>query len=303
MPAAKSTTNDAVCAPPCDCCHEAAWEYLFSDGGFDLGYCRTCGLHYVAQLEAAEGEAEQAGYVDMEIMIDAAVHQRDEEMREGEFQAYIASVRRFAPPGKWLDLGCGTGTLIRLARGQGISVEGIELTQDRLQLARHSSEATVYDKPLEELRFPSGSFAAMTAINVFSHLRRPSETLAEVQRVLCPGGILLLVTAEIGRGVRKGHHYSWCLGEELYFLGENTIARYGQELGFELVQRTRRWLPELHYSKDWFRLRGRSRLRNLAKTACLYTPGVLPALQACVFRLQRDNPIHSSTLILRKVLK
>lgn len=300
-----STTNLAknrgVSAPACDCCHQTAWESLFSDGGFDLGFCRGCGLHYVAQLKRAESEAAPAGYVDTEIMINAELHLQDEQMRESEFQSYIEQIRRYAPPGKWLDLGCGAGTLIRLAREQGIAIEGIELTRDRLELARRHSGAKIHHKPLDELQFPSNSFAAMMAINVFSHLRSPTETLAEMRRVLCPGGILLLVTGEIGRGVRKHHHYSWCFGEELFFLGENTIERYGQKLGFEVVERTRRWLPDLHYSKDWFRLKGRSRLRNLAKTAFLYTPGALPALRACVFRIQRDNPIYSSTLVLRKV--
>lgn len=279
----------------CDCCGGCDWEYLFSANRLDLGRCPDCGLHCVAPIDTLREHYEDTG-----ILLDARLQMEDEKLRTREFEAYIETVARFAVSGKWMDLGCGAGVLMQLAGNRGIAMEGIELTPSRAALAREVSKATVYETPLEDLGLPDGSFAAVIGINVFSHLRKPSETLAEIRRVLAPSGVLMLVTGEIGPGLRKEHNFSWPLGEELYYLGEKTIEAYGRKIGFQLLQRSRKWLPDFLYGEQRFREKGRSPLRNMAKKAILYTPGALPLLRSYVFDKQRDNPAYSSTLVLRK---
>lgn len=282
---------------PCDCCGASAWSYLFTEGGVDLGRCTSCGLHSIAQMPSSE----QRGEANEDLVIDADIHFQDEQLRHNEFQKYLDALLRFAPPGKWLDIGCGTGTLIRLAQQRGLSVEGIELTQQRASIARRVTGAVIHELPLEQLSLPRAAFSAVTTVNLFSHLRHPSQTLAAIGRVLRPGGILLLVTSEIGPGLKQMHNFHWALGEHLYFLGEATIEQYAQRLGFQVVSRERVWLPDEVYSREWFRLKGRSAIRNAAKKIILYTPGALPVLRRLVFNTrQKDNPVYSSTLILQK---
>jgi SAM-dependent methyltransferase len=278
----------------CDCCGGSSWEYSFSANGLDLGRCPQCGLYYVSQLETFQH------YEDTGIPISAALQMKNEMFRRSEFESYIQTVSKFAPVGKWLEMGCGTGMLIKLATDRGKPIEGIELTASRAVLARQFSQATIHEKPIEDLNLPNESVAAVIAINVFSHLRAPSKTLAEVMRVLVPNGVLLLVTGEIGPGLRKEHNFRWPLGEELYYLGDNSIDAYGKKLGFTLVERSRYWLPDVMFGKQSFRAPGGSRLRNIAKRCILYIPGCLPVLRSYIFHKQRDNPAYSSTLVLKK---
>jgi hypothetical protein len=112
---------------------------------------------------------------------------------------------------------------------------------------------------------------------------------------------MMLYTGEIGAGVRQSHIFSWGLGDHLYFLGENTIDLYAEKLKFRLVHRDKIWQPATVYTRERFKMKGRSRLRDLVKTACLYTPGVFPLLRWYMLnRRQADNPIYASTLILQK---
>lgn len=291
----QQAVSQPVLSPSCDCCGQSTWEFIFRDKGVDLGRCQHCGLHYVAGLDAFQH------YEDTGVLLDAKLQLEDERLRLQEFEGYINLLKRFAPPGKWMDVGCGAGMLLQMAEKQGICGAGIELTPSRAALARESTSAPIYEKPLEELHFPDHSFAAVIAINLFSHLRAPSQTLAEIGRVLAPGGVLLLVTGEIGPGLRKEHNYRWTLGEELYYLGNETIEWYCRSIGFQLLTRDRRWLPTVLYSKQRFREKGSSRLRNLAKKAFLYTPGAFRLLRAFIVRRQRGNPIYSSTLVLQRV--
>lgn len=246
-------------------------------------------------------EMEAGHFADAQIVLNARLHMQSEQLLRGQFQSYVDLVGRFASSGKWLDIGCGTGMLIHLARECGYAAEGIELTADRRALARQVTGAVVHDQPLEALNLPPASFAAVTLINVFSHLANPSETLTHIRRVLRPGGVLLLHTGEIGPGVRKEHVYSWDLGDHLYFLGESTIDRYADKLGFQIVHRERVWQPDAVYARERFEIKGRSRLRNLAKFAILHTPGVFPFLRWYMLNMRHvGNPTYTSTLLLQK---
>lgn len=292
-------------APTCDCCGAQAWEYLFSESGIDLGRCSECGLHYVAQMPRREQrmtEIEAGHFAGTRVVTGAKVHRGDENRRLGQFRRYIEQVRNAAPKGKWLEIGCGTGSLISMARSEfGIDASGIELSADRRQAARKLTGATIYGEPLEHLHLTEGSFAAVMLVTVFSHLTSPAETLTEIRRILRPGGILLLVTGEIGPGVRKKHAFSWDLGDHLYFLGIGTVERYAETAGFEIVEREQVWQPSALYTRERFKVRGRSKVRDLIKLACAYTPGVLPLLRWYMLtRKHAGNPIYTSTLVLRK---
>jgi SAM-dependent methyltransferase len=286
---------------PCDCCRSDVWEYLFSENGYDLGRCENCGLHYIKQLpdytkrmtemeNGRPGEQEQSA---------AGLHLLDEQRRDDAFLRYVDLTAQNAPDGSWLDIGCGTGTLIRLATRKGILAMGIELTKDRREAAQKLTEARIYGDPLEALNLASGSIAAVTMINVFSHLIRPMTTLCEINRILKDSGILLLATGEIGLGVQKHHMFRWDLGDHLYWLGETTIERYATEANFDLIHRERLWQPMEVFKRERFKTPGRSKVRNALKLACL-TPGVFPLVRWYGLRKHRESPVYLSTLILRK---
>ena len=291
--------------PTCDCCGADGWIYLFAENGFNLGRCTECGLHYVRPMPSLTQrmtEMESSHYAGNLITSGAAVHLAQERQSRLALESYVAVAHRFAPAGKWMDIGCGTGTFMALVRARGIKAEGIELTRERRDVALQETGGPIYDAPLEALDLPPKSFAAVTLINVFSHLTCPTETLTHIRRVLVPDGIILLRTGEIGPNVRKRHVYSWDLGDHLYFLGERTAERYAAKLNFRVVHREKVWVPAAVYTRERFMLKGRSRLRNAIKEGIVTIPGALPALRWYMLNL-RDaaNPMYDSTLVLRKI--
>ena len=112
----------------------------------------------------------------------------------------------------------------------------------------------------------------------------------------------MLYTSEIGAGVAKNHNYSWYLGDHRYYLGDHTIKRYADRIGFDVVYHEKRWAPDLFYSRDNFLMKGRSMLRNIIKKSFVYTPGALPALRWYMLKVKhQNNPNHISTLLLKKL--
>lgn len=282
---------------------ESAWSALFADAGNVLGRCGNCNLHYVAKVPAQAArtsEIEVGRFGGSSEVLSAQRQKLAESSHRAEYHCLVSWLDALAGPGPWLDVGCGAGTLLVIAREQGVPAEGIELNVERRRVAERLTGTTIYAEPLEALRLPSAKYSAVTMINVFSHLTSPSLTLAEVRRVLRPGGILHLVTGEIGSGVRRRHGFDWALGDHLFFLGEGTIEGYGRRIGFELLERSSVWFPEVVYSRERLATAGRSTARNLAKAAITRLPWALDALQMWIRMRHRENPIYSSALTLRK---
>lgn len=285
----------------CDCCGSSAWTELFSENGVRLGRCPDCDLLYIADIPEPERrmtELEQGHYAGARSVLDARKQIAAERVLEREFREYVVLAKRHVDSGRWLDVGCGGGLLLELASEAGYEAEGIELTADRRAVALEVTGLPVHGVPVEELGYPDGSFDVITLINVFSHLTTPAGTLAELRRILRPGGVLILATGEMTDGVQKSHVHNWNLGDHLYFLGDRTMRQYADRLGYSIAHHERSWLPARLATRDALRLRGRSPVKNAVKSTILHTPGAFSVFRAALLRRQRGSAAHASVFAL-----
>ncbi|WP_369259929.1 class I SAM-dependent methyltransferase [Streptomyces sp. R35] len=134
-------------------------------------------------------------------------------MWDGRAQAYAASFARLCayPVGALLDAaevtagtyvldaGTGTGTAAMAARRRGARVRAVDADAGMVAAARAGGvDAGVAALP--ELPFADGEFDAVVANFVLNHVGRPRAALAELRRVLRPGGRLVLTLWSARRG-------------------------------------------------------------------------------------------------------
>lgn len=96
-----------------------------------------------------------------------------------------------------LDLGCGTGTFTRLVKAQrpGLAVTGVDGDADMIRRASEAANDVCYDVSLaQSLPYEDASFDVVTSTLFFHHILLHDKrlVLAEVRRVLRPGGTLLI---------------------------------------------------------------------------------------------------------------
>jgi ubiquinone/menaquinone biosynthesis C-methylase UbiE len=118
------------------------------------------------------------------------------EYSQNIYERYLA---RYCKDRKWLDLGCGTAILPPWRRDQekeliscAGSVIGLDYEMDSLK--RNRSISSLVRGDISHLPFADGSFDIVTSNMVFEHLKEPDRQLAEIWRILSPGGLLVFHT-------------------------------------------------------------------------------------------------------------
>lgn len=94
------------------------------------------------------------------------------------------------PGQRVLDVGAGTGALTSELLRRGAQVAAAEPSPSFAQsLARRFPDVDVKSAPAEELPWPDGSFDAALAQLVIAFMSEPEHGLAEMRRVVKPGGV------------------------------------------------------------------------------------------------------------------
>ncbi|MDG2379470.1 MAG: bifunctional 2-polyprenyl-6-hydroxyphenol methylase/3-demethylubiquinol 3-O-methyltransferase UbiG [Tateyamaria sp.] len=98
-----------------------------------------------------------------------------------------------------LDLGCAGGFMAEALAHKGARVSGIDPAQDAIQAAKHHAKTSNLDVTYnvgvgEHMPYSDDTFDIVVCVDVLEHVRDLSQVLAEVARVLKPGGLFLYDT-------------------------------------------------------------------------------------------------------------
>ena len=128
---------------------------------------------------------------------------------------------------RWLDLGCGTGTLVQLLVAYGAAGEGLDGSPAMIAAARSCASMTRQEafkfrqiETIERLDCKSESFDGVLCSSVLEYVEQPDAALDEIYRVLRPGGHVVLSvanSASVVRGMQYGlRHAAGVFGVSLF---------------------------------------------------------------------------------------
>lgn len=99
--------------------------------------------------------------------------------------------------GVLLDVGCGPGGVMAVARGRCRAMHGCDVSEVAARRARAAGVSAVCADLNEALPYRAEAFDWVTCLEVIEHVVDPLRLLREVRRVLRPGGALVLSTPNI----------------------------------------------------------------------------------------------------------
>lgn len=108
------------------------------------------------------------------------------------------------PGGRLLDLGCGSGELLKLAEEHGYVVTGVDFSGSSLQAARSLyGLQDLRESFIEDfLRTTDEQFDVIWLFSVLEHVDNPHELVSLISRRLAPGGYFVCTVPSNGRWPR-----------------------------------------------------------------------------------------------------
>jgi demethylmenaquinone methyltransferase/2-methoxy-6-polyprenyl-1,4-benzoquinol methylase len=129
--------------------------------------------------------------------------------QDPRWRRFLVSGVDVGPDGTVLDVATGTAAVaIELVRRTGCSVVGLDQSPEMLTAGRERVEAAglteriqLVEGSAEGLSFPDGAFDALTFTYLLRYVEDPAATLAELARVVRPGGTIAALEFGLPRGV------------------------------------------------------------------------------------------------------
>ena len=151
--------------------------------------CQYCHFVYTNPLILNEGAtALEGGYGEAEVY-DASSSVNPEIL----FVQTLKKIEQFRkPPGVLLDIGCGKGEFLKVARDRGWSVAGVEASRGMAEYATKTLKLDVFCGSLKDSKWPDHSFDVITLNMVLEHVHAPHDLFGDISRLLKPDGILFV---------------------------------------------------------------------------------------------------------------
>jgi SAM-dependent methyltransferase len=164
--------------------------YLLDEGLIaDIVVCKRCGLFYPYPMPTSQDEEIKSNYGDPEQYF-------PHEISEGRLKLYNLFLRKIfritGKKGRLLDVGCGRGEMLYVAKKNGWDVLGIDISSDFVKYAKDKFDVDARVGDINGLNFASESFDVVTLLSVLDHMYDPRGSLLALNRILKRGGLLCI---------------------------------------------------------------------------------------------------------------
>lgn len=209
-------------------------------GTWPIAECKSCAARYLDPMPSPE---ELGAFYPDDYYSHQSITTTSASLKS-RVRSVVLPIRTGEPdlrsPGRVLDLGCGSGWMLERYREAGWDVVGVEYSASACDAGR-SKGLTMHCGSLTDAALPAASFDYIRSNHSFEHLTNPVETLAEISRLLEPGGTLFLgVPDTMGLTARLFGAEWFYVGAPVHTINYNrlNLAALLDRAGFD-VQRVR----------------------------------------------------------------
>lgn len=220
----------------CPICEGAKFTRLFEVKGEPFVRCDGCGLMLINPRPVYEQvmDTYDAGY--------SRGYAQKLEKKLRRVRRWVAAVKcRYETGGRWLDVGCSIGAVVVAAKEAGYEAYGIDVEPWGLNYAREQLGLRHLDQGLlEEKDYPMAYFDVISLYEVIEHVPDLNGLVAELARILRPGGVLDIRTPDMGHWRVPTPIETWDAikpSEHLYYFNASTLGRLLARHGLRIVRK------------------------------------------------------------------
>jgi len=167
----------------------------------------------------------------------------DEEKIIKTFSKRMSEIEKFSKKkGNLLDIGCATGFFMKAAKNRKWNVEGVEISEFAAQHAIKKYHFKIHIDDFLLLKLPNNYYDVITLWDVVEHFYDPVAALKKINKILAPGGILVLSTPDVESfpaKLTKDKGVGYKLSDEhLTYFSVETMKKLLESTGFVLTKKT-----------------------------------------------------------------
>lgn len=163
---------------------------------------------------------------------------RNDYLSDLTIQAYervLDSLEPFRKTNRLIDVGCGIGYFLEVAKKRGWEVYGTEFTEEAVKICEGKG-AKMKLGILDPSNYEPESFDVVCSFEVIEHINNPQEELSNFNKLLRKGGLVYCTTPNFNAVERYMLKSDWnILGypEHLSYYTPKTLKRVFKETGFK----------------------------------------------------------------------
>jgi 2-polyprenyl-3-methyl-5-hydroxy-6-metoxy-1,4-benzoquinol methylase len=217
----------------CDLCGSEEHQLLFVKEGFRHVRCAVCGMVFVNPRLADHFDIQTVsgtGCMGEEIISNS---------QRKRFQKELSTFEPFRRLNSIMEIGAGRGWFLLEASRLGWDVWAVEVNADAVKFMELNGIKQIIVQSAEDCEAPRNSMDVVRMWDVVEHLCSPRKALANVYRMLRPGGLLRLATTNFASLSRRlnGPEWVYLNGADHIFLFEpRTIIRLLEDVGFSGIR-------------------------------------------------------------------
>jgi len=220
----------------CPVCTGSSFQPLFEKRGEQFVRCQGCGLVLInpRPVFGVVAETYDAAYTESYI--------RKADKKRARCLRWVRRIqRRYQAQGRWLDVGCSAGFMVEAASNAGFEAHGVELEAAAVEFGRRQlGLRNLACGTLEDQSYPAGHFDVISMYDVLEHVPDLNATVAELKRILAPGGVIEIRTPDVGHWTTPRALERWPEikpSEHLYYFDRRTLPRLFARHGLRVRER------------------------------------------------------------------
>lgn len=150
------------------------------------------------------------------------------------YNELLDEMEKYRKTNRILDVGCGIGYFLEVAKERGWEVYGTEYTDKALEICRGKG-IHMEEGKLDPSQFDQESFDIITSFEVLEHINNPVEETTNFHALLRPGGLVYLTTPNFNSLLRhrlKERYDVITYPEHLSYYTPKTLHRLFTRTGF-----------------------------------------------------------------------
>jgi 2-polyprenyl-3-methyl-5-hydroxy-6-metoxy-1,4-benzoquinol methylase len=222
----------------CKVCGSEKTRRLYDKGTFNIFECGSCGFIFNDKWNAFSDKARYIPEKCADIKVLEEIFDREKEIYFDRFKTDLKEIRKLKAPGKILDIGCGPGYFLSLARNEGWDPFGIDIDNSMVEFCKQHLSLNVTQGTLNGPCYPESHFDAVTLFHVLEHIPDTNQAISNVGKILKPDGLLVIDVPNAGdlRRILFGQNWMQFREHHLWYFSAHTLGLLLQKYGFEVVK-------------------------------------------------------------------